>query len=56
MCEKKVKIKNKNPKNHNLTRDIDFNIDWSKLSAKIKLNHFQKNQNQIESRKKKLED
>jgi len=36
-------------KNHKLTRGIDFNPVWSKFTAMTKLNHFYKNNNQIET-------
>jgi len=38
--KKITKILKKTKKKHKLTRGVDFNIVWSKLTVRIKLSHF----------------
>jgi len=47
-----TRVKNKKiQKNQKLTRDVDFNTVWSKLTMMTKLNHFLENDDQIETMK-----
>jgi len=63
-CEVKCKKKNSKKikkyfkkfkkKTHKLTHSVDFNIVWSKLTERTKLNHFKKTMTKL--RQKKFED